>query len=307
MQRTARIEILAKHIHPRDGEKEFCILEACMDESGIHEGAHVCVIAGYWGSVKKWIRFESRWQEIILNANEPSLKEFHSVDFWYANGERKGVFAKWSDQKATQFIDDLASCIVDSKLFPTSAVLVTSEWKKLNKQERMFLTGGYYSPIRNEWLTHGAPNKLYFFPFQLAIANPAFGCPPGLHVHYFFDLNKQFRNHALNLYALLKADTRIRCRHQLGGIDFESSHDLLGLQAADLFAYQTYKNAKIRIESKGPVQPYELPPLLRKLVTNARSDQDFPFLGAESLNIALQSLPAHMRGPQWHPVKTEMR
>lgn len=282
-------------------------MEACMDESGIHEGAHVCVIAGYWGSAKKWKRFESRWKEIIVNANEPSLKEFHSVDFWYADGRRKGVFAKWDDRKAAQFIDDLATCIVDAKIFPTSAVLVTSEWKKLSKQERMFLTGAYYNPKQDAWVTLGAPNKLYFFPFQLAIANPAFGCPPGLHVHYIFDLNKQFKNHALALYGLLKNDRRLRFRHQLGGIDFETSESVLGLQAADLFAYQTYKNAKLRMDAEDGIDRQDLPPLLRKLLSNARSDEDFPFLGAESLNIALQSIPPRFRGPQWYPVKTQKR
>ena len=88
-----------------------------------HEGAHVCVVAGYWGSVKKWKRFESRWKTILADADEPSLTEFHSVNFWHSNGDRKGVFAKWRDEKATQFIDDLANCIVASDLFPTSAVL----------------------------------------------------------------------------------------------------------------------------------------------------------------------------------------
>lgn len=51
------------------------MIEAYMDESGIHEGAHVCVIAGYWGSQKKWKRFETRWREILRDANEPALKE----------------------------------------------------------------------------------------------------------------------------------------------------------------------------------------------------------------------------------------
>jgi hypothetical protein len=283
------------------------MMEACMDESGIHEGAHVCVVAGYWGSVKKWKRFEPQWKAILADANEPTLKEFHSTEFWNSKGERHGVFAAWSDSKADTFIDDLVACIVASKIFPTSAVLVTTEWKKLNKQERMFLTGAYYDRKQGQWLTLGAPNKLYFFPFQLAVANPAFGCPPGLHVHYIFDLNKQFKNHALDLYALLKNDKRLKFRHQLGGIDFDTSEKFPGLQAADLFAYQTYKNAKQRMEATDALDPKDLPLLLRKLVSNARSDQDFPFLGAESLNIALQELPPHFRGPQWHPVKTEER
>lgn len=181
-----------------------------MDESGIHEEAHVCVIAGYWGSQKKWVRFEKCWPQILRSANEPPLKEFHSTEFWNSTGERRGVFAKWSEAKADRFINDLIACIVETKVFPASAMLVTEEWKKLNIDERRFLTRGYYHRVTKKWLTPGAPNKTYFWPFYFAIGTPAIHCKPGLHVHYTLDLNKQFKNHAVNLYALLKNDPKFK-------------------------------------------------------------------------------------------------
>ena len=58
----------------------------------------------------------------------------------------KGVFARWSDIKADTFISNLTTCIVDSGIFPTSAILVADEWKKLNRDERIFVTGGRYGP-----------------------------------------------------------------------------------------------------------------------------------------------------------------
>jgi hypothetical protein len=116
------------------------MIEAYMDESGIHEGAHVCVVAGYWGLTKKWKRFESQWSQIIEGAKEPTLKEFHSTKFWYADGTRKGIFAQWDDSKAEEFVDDLVSCIVETNLFPTSAVLVIEDWKKLNKYDTTIWT-----------------------------------------------------------------------------------------------------------------------------------------------------------------------
>jgi hypothetical protein len=284
------------------------MVKACMDESGIHDGAHVCVVAGYWGSLKKWKRFEPRWKEIISSV-EPTLKEFHSVEFWNSTGGRKGAFAGWSDAKADKFIGDLADCIVDSGIYATSAVLVTEAWKKLNKDERSFLTGGYYHTVERRWLHPGAPNRIYFSPFLLALGNPAMGCAPGLHVHYIFDLNKQFRNHALTLFHLLKKDDQIRFRHRLGGIDFETSDKIVGLQAADLLVHQIYKFSKNQIGRNEPFPQEHLPPLLRKLISNAKAggDQQFPFLDEQGLNMALQQIPAHMRGVGWHPITTEQR
>ena len=65
------------------------MLEAYMDESGIHDGAHACVITGYWGHERRWRRFEDEWKKILVAADEPALTEFHSVDFWKPDGTRK--------------------------------------------------------------------------------------------------------------------------------------------------------------------------------------------------------------------------
>jgi hypothetical protein len=283
------------------------MIEAYMDESGIHDGAHVCAIAGYWGSARKWRRFETRWTSVIKDAHEPSLREFHSVEFWYADGRRKGIFAKWDDTKADKFIEDLVQCIVETKLFPTSAVLVVDEWRKLNKAERMLLSGGYYDTVNQRWIATGAPNKTYFLPCQFAVVTPAINCKPGLHVHYTFDLNKQFKNHAVALFQLLKNDQTLACRHRLGRLDLETSENAAGLQAADLLAYQTYKFGKYRIERGGPLPMSLVPPILRRLIRNSPDEDSFPFFDREGLNLALNNLPAHMRSPGWPPVKLRPR
>jgi hypothetical protein len=277
------------------------MIDAFMDESGIHEGAHVCVIAGYWGSVKKWNKFEPRWKQILKDAHELTLTEFHGSRFWGSDGQRKGVFASWSDEMANKFINDLLACIVDTKVFPTAAVLVRDEFAKLNRDERMFLTGGRLEKNTLQWVTQGAPNKVYFLPFQFAIINPAINCMAGLRVHYVFDLNKQFKKHALDLYATMKNDPDLKCRHRLGALDFEVSEAAVGLQAADLLAHQIYQYSKIRIR-QGATTLKDLPPILRTLLTHVRDTYDLPFFDAEGLNVALHNMPKHMRSPDWKPV-----
>src|SRR4051812_3453765 len=101
---------------------------AYMDESGIHDGAHVCVVAGYFGSEKKWASFDERWRETLKSTGEATLREFHSTEFWASDGTRRGVFAGWSNDKAAKFIDDLLDCIVESRLYPTAAALVADEF-----------------------------------------------------------------------------------------------------------------------------------------------------------------------------------
>lgn len=274
-------------------------LEAYLDESGIHDGAHACVVAGYWGSEKHWRKFEPRWKKIIEHADEPTMKEFHSVKFWKPDGTRKGVYATWSNAKADQFIADLLTCIGDYNLYPSGFVLDVSAWKKFNKSERMFMTGGRYDIKNEKWITPSAPNKTYYLPFQFCVVAPAKTCKPRLMVHYFFDLNKQFRNHATDLFRHLKKDQTIQCRDRIGELALPTSEEAPGLQAADLLAYQVYQFSKSRLRQ--PEAPYfsQLPALLKSAFKNMRDDGDFRIFDEKGLrNEALKNLPAHLKSEQ---------
>jgi hypothetical protein len=276
------------------------MLVAYMDESGIHDGAQVCVISGYWGGENQWKRFEPRWKRIIKDAG---MNEFHSSKFWKPDGTRRGVYASWPDSKADKFITDLLACIGDYKIYPMSATLKVDAWKKLNKEERMFLTGGKYDLAIKEWLTPSAPNKTYFLPFQFCVVYPAMACKEHLKVHYSFDLNKQFKNHASDLFKLLKADENITSRNRIGELSLPTSEEAPGLQAADLLAYQTYQFSRVRIAQNKAVKISTMPPILRAALKNARDPMDFPFFDESGLNVALHNLPSDMRSEGWYPVK----
>ena len=53
-------------------------LDALFDESGIHDGAKLCVIAGFIGTAKQWARFEELWRP---SATPP----FHAKEFFKSN------------------------------------------------------------------------------------------------------------------------------------------------------------------------------------------------------------------------------
>ncbi len=41
------------------------MLQVYMDDSGFHDGAHNCVVGGYWAFVKTWASFEFAWKQIL--------------------------------------------------------------------------------------------------------------------------------------------------------------------------------------------------------------------------------------------------
>ncbi len=271
-----------------------------MDESGIQDGAHVCVIAGYWGGENQWRQFEPRWKSIIHDAG---VREFHSTRFWKPDGTRKGEYANWSDQKANELINHLLTCVTDHRLYPMIATLKISAWKKLNKEERMFLTGGKYQLSTGKWLAPSAPNQTYFLPFQFCIVYPAMACEQKLKVHYAFDLNKQFKNHARELFTLMKEDENISSRDRIGELSLLTSEEAPGLQAADLLAYQAYQLGRLRIAKNAALTRNQMPPILKAALKNARNSEDFPFFDEHGLNVILHNLPANMRSEGWYPVK----
>ena len=59
-----------------------------------------------------------------------------------------------------RFIDDLLVCLGDYNIYPAGFALDVSAWRKFNKNERMFLTGGRYDMKNDRWITPSAPNNV---------------------------------------------------------------------------------------------------------------------------------------------------
>jgi hypothetical protein len=57
------------------------MLHAYLDESGIHDGAAVCVIAGYFGGSGQWRNVEADWRDMLADFNIP-MEEFHAKDIF---------------------------------------------------------------------------------------------------------------------------------------------------------------------------------------------------------------------------------
>lgn len=102
-------------VHPRGGHpKILAMIEAYLDESGIHDGATVCVISGYFGGRGQWKRFEEAWRNALKQSQVP-LGEFHAKEVI----KRKGFFSGWKDDRYQRLIGDLELSIVITKSVPS--------------------------------------------------------------------------------------------------------------------------------------------------------------------------------------------
>ena len=220
------------------------MIQAYLDETGIHEGAGVCAIAGYFGGPGQWKKQGREWDKILKRYN---VDEFHAKRFWAFDkeGKRVGPYKDWAIAKADTFLDELVSTIENNpKLHPVSAVVVMEHWNRLSHNQRRFLTGGRL--IDGKFKSSGCPSKPYFLPFQSCVVDAAGHAPIGGKAHFFFDLNKQFKGYALDCFALLKTYPLL-CQDRVGDIDFKTGLEAAQLQAADLYCYQFYQYALRKI------------------------------------------------------------
>lgn len=251
-------------VHPRSAHpKVLIMLDAYFDESGIHAGASVVIVAGYYASPESWKQFESAWQSVL---DSERIDEFHAKFFF---GGSKGYRA-WRRDRREEFLNGLLDAVSGSGIRPVGAALVVSDWKRLEPDHRRFMTGGKYSPRKSKFLTSGAPNKPYFVPFQDCIARIATLCEEEEKAHYFFSLNKQFCGYALDVFELIKTHPMPFEKH-LGGISFYTPKEAVHLQAADLLCYLLQEFLPIRLkDSTAP-----MPSTLQRAIQNKRSIRDF--------------------------------
>ena len=267
------------------------MLSAYLDESGIHEGADICVVSGYFGGENQWKKFDHHWTKILRDYGVPEL---HSKQFWGRDkkGKRIGPYKDWDDAKAEKFLSKLVSVIEQATAYPIASLVVVHDFLSFSYDERRFLTGGGY--LNGKFVSSGAPSKPYFVPFQHCILESVKYCKPGIKMNYYFDFNKVLSGYAQDLYKIIVGWiqlTRDPAGRALGEIGFPTGIQAPALQAADLLAYQTYQYRKTGTGERRHAMPH----LLRQLLSKSKDNRDFVFYDRKTLILSLEDCPPSIR------------
>ncbi len=229
---------------PRTGRGRKLIAEleagiwAYLDESGIHDDATICVIAGFVGSVREWSRFNQFWGS---DATEPG---FHAKEFFKRapSGEcLSSTYADWDARRAALFLDRLLWSIENVRITAIGAAVDVAAFRGYSEDERRALTGAIR--VGGKWRLTGAPSRPYYVPFQWSILKVASLVQRSdWKAHFVFDQQKAFSGYALEMYRHITNDPE-NCdvTPQLGGAAFQSRFDAPPLQAADLVAHAWYQ------------------------------------------------------------------
>lgn len=270
----SKIDELARLGHPRTRQRKiFAMIEAYIDESGIHGDSTVCVVAGYFGRRNHWNHFESAWRK-VLNRHQFQLADFHAKNQIKQNRHQSMLL-------------DLALTISKYQIYPVSMILAVKDFNLFSHERRRWLTGG--SVRGGKLVTSGAPSKPYFTPFMLLIQRVTDYAKPGSKAHFFCGLERTFSEYARALFAQIKTSpsnphSEWTSKSRLGDITFPLASETPELQAADLFAHLSYLHMLDRLKSGSlKDQNVEVPEMLSLCLKNRRSVKDNACQDADEL------------------------
>lgn len=236
-QEPYKIDELAELVHPRDGHRKvFTMIEAYLDESGIHDGAPVCIIAGYYGGKSQLKKLEVGWRR-VLDDYGFSLEKFHAKDLIKV-------------PKYRPMLESLARVIRGvRKAYPIVCGVVVDDFNSYSMDQRRFLTGATLDPRSKKFLSTGCPGKPYFVPFQQVVRLVCDMAPVGSRAHFIFGVDRPFAEYALALFKQVEEQAKTQTERpwskwnsmdRLGTALFPRASETAQLQAADLLAHLTY-------------------------------------------------------------------
>jgi hypothetical protein len=275
---------------PRDGHRKIlAMIEAYLDESGIHDKARICVIGGYFGGPSQIKRLESAWKRTLADFNFP-MKDFHAKDL-LKNPKRRPMLKMLAKVAGEQ-----------QKVYPAICGIVVDDFNSFSLQERRFLTGAILDPKRRKLVTSGCPSKSYFVPFQNMVKLVTDAAPRGGKAHFSFGIDREFAEYATAMFKQMVMYASVnhpihewKSRDRLGDSHFPQASETAPLQAADLLVYLAYQHLDEHLRTgEKLLKPSEL---FLLCTANSRCKEDHSFQRKEHLQYTIDQ--AKRIAPGW--------
>lgn len=221
---TARDHIrkLARIAFPHTAtERWMCMFTVYLDESGTHGKSPVVVVAGYLSTDDQWAKFSEEWQSVL---QDYKLDCFHMTDF----ENRKGPFKTLTNAERFRLLEKLIAFIKIRQRIGLAVAFHASDYKEIVEEFQDEPIKKPYSfcallimVVLKNWLITRRHNEVIAYVYESG----------ALHAGEIMSGYQYWTTH--EPYA-----TELRA----GSLTFGSKSDLVPLQAADILAYETWKD-----------------------------------------------------------------
>jgi len=203
-----------------------------FDESGTHDDSEAAVVAGFVSNETKWKAFSQSWQKVLADSG---LGYFRMSEF----ENRRGQFAGWTENEKRTLLSKLLPIIHEHTFWSIGCIVLRQQFDELVSSEAKEICGDAYGfAALICWRNLG----------QLFQSEDA-----------WMDCRMEAgAKGSGSLELLVEEDLKFpswREAHRIHSLSFLDKREFPPLQAADILAYELYKqSSRIFGEEKRPVR-----------------------------------------------------
>jgi Protein of unknown function (DUF3800) len=235
------------------------LLTVYCDESGTDAKNRVACVAGYIGQISEWRRFEQDWM-LILKKSPYRVKMMHrsNLETWHGEfTEERG----WDEERRKEFLRELHPIIRSRTRVAVGIAVIKEDWEAVMPEWFKEFFGGVYG-----WCAH-----------ECVVAARVW-CERSIR-RYNHPINWVFekatgidgQRQVAQMFAELERDPIMSKEFRIGSLIF-ASKEVVPLQAADVLAYEVFKQVENQIVDRGEKRD------VRLSVKDLTRAQDLPYM-----------------------------
>lgn len=202
-----------------------------MDETGHSrdERQRFNGMAGLVAPLEHWAEFERKWKKTLKEFKIPHfhMKDFESSALTEFSRTSKNPFKGWSQIKKAKLFQKLLKHMETAYVYPLGSSLAMEDFRRLTPEQRALFDDPYYM---------GFVSVLAFVGGFLDKA----GAASSVRAAIVFSDQVEFKNRALEFFERAISDEEF-IKRRIDPPSFRDMRDLVPLQAADIVAYEVYK------------------------------------------------------------------
>ena len=197
------------------------VIEAYLDESGTHGGSPITCVAGYLFESEQSLRLEREWKSAL---GDFGIGHFHMADCAGGGGDFRGRSVSDRDALCRKLI----GIIQRRALLGIVASVDPREYAKVAERTLVERGGAYMMSLL--WCVQGVGQWAASREYRGRIA-------------YFFEAGHRLQSHASSAMMRVKTNPGLERRLCYASHAFIDKNEACAIQAADLLAWQWYKDA----------------------------------------------------------------
>jgi hypothetical protein len=204
-----------------------------LDESGSNPDTRIFAVGGWAAHAIVWYQLECQWTRLLQSHG---VKQFHMTYCESGYGE----FRDWPEDRRRALTKDVMALLANHELNGFAAALLVDDYNALVQNAAKDVIGDHYS--------------LCFQKCVLDLSIKADRLPRGESLYFVVERQDEFAGRLVDLYSKIQHKPTWPNRARLGPLILAGKHEYAMLQAADIVAYEAFKQVHNTVYGSRPMR-----------------------------------------------------